>query len=194
MAEVTGDGHHFNAVVSAPAFAGLNRIAQHRLVYDVFGAEVGDRIHALSIKTQTFANSGGGPMSDQPTNPMRDAIQGAIAENPVILFMKGNPDAPACGFSARTVAILQSLDTPFAAVDILPDPRIRQELSAISGWPTIPQLFVDGELVGGCDIVIEMYESGELHETLGIEGARRGAGTGRRESSGSAPLSIENRL
>ena len=80
--------------------------------------------------------------------------------------MKGTPEAPACGFSARTVAMLQALDTPFAAVDILPDPRIRQELSAISNWPTIPQLFVDGELLGGCDIVTEMYESGEL-------GARR---------------------
>jgi len=75
-------------------------------------------------------------MSDQPSNPMRDAIQEAIGENPVILFMKGNPDAPACGFSARTVAILQSMGARFAAVDILPDPRIRQELSAISNWPT----------------------------------------------------------
>ena len=99
-------------------------------------------------------------------NPIREAIAEAIAEHRVILFMKGTPEAPACGFSARTVAILQSLETPFAAVDILPDPRIRQELSALSSWPTIPQLFVDGELVGGCDIVIEMYESGELEEAL----------------------------
>ena len=106
---------------------------------------------------------------------MRDAIQEAISENPVILFMKGNPEAPACGFSARTVAMLQSLGTRFAAVDILPDPRIRQELSAISKWPTIPQLFVDGELVGGCDIVTEMYESGELAQTLGMEDAEPAA-------------------
>ena len=101
-------------------------------------------------------------MTDESTNPMRDAIQSAISENPVILFMKGTPEAPACGFSARSVAMLQSLGTPFAAVDILPDPRIRQELSALSNWPTIPQLFVDGELVGGCDIISELYESGEL--------------------------------
>jgi monothiol glutaredoxin len=99
-------------------------------------------------------------------NPIRAAITEAIAEHKVILFMKGNPEAPACGFSARTVAMLQSLEVPFAAVDILPDPRIRQELSAISNWPTIPQLFVDGELVGGCDIVTEMYESGELAQAL----------------------------
>jgi monothiol glutaredoxin len=99
-------------------------------------------------------------------NPIREAIAQAIGEHKVILFMKGTPEAPACGFSARTVAALQSLDAPFAAVDVLPDPRIRQELSAISNWPTIPQLFVDGELVGGCDIVIEMYESGELAQAL----------------------------
>jgi monothiol glutaredoxin len=100
------------------------------------------------------------------SNPISEAISEAIAEHKVILFMKGTPEAPACGFSARTVAALQELDTPFAAVDILPDPRIRQELSAISNWPTIPQLFVNGELLGGCDIVVEMHESGELAEAL----------------------------
>jgi monothiol glutaredoxin len=100
------------------------------------------------------------------SNPVHEAIAGAIAEHKVILFMKGTPDAPACGFSARTVAALQALETPFAAVDVLPDPRIRAELSAISNWPTIPQLFANGELVGGCDIVTEMYESGELAEAL----------------------------
>ena len=84
----------------------------------------------------------------------------------MILFMKGTPEAPACGFSARTVAALQALEVPFAAVDVLPDARIRAELSLISEWPTIPQLFVGGQLVGGCDIVCEMYESGELEQAL----------------------------
>jgi monothiol glutaredoxin len=106
------------------------------------------------------------PAASEESNPIREAITEAIAEHKVILFMKGTPEAPACGFSARTVGMLQSLDVPFAAVDILPDPRIRQELSALSQWPTIPQLFVDGELIGGCDIVTEMYESGELAEAL----------------------------
>ena len=124
-------------------------------------------------------------MSDT-ANPMREAIQSAISDNPVILFMKGTPEAPACGFSARTVAVLQSLDKPFAAVDILPDPRIRQELSGLSGWPTIPQLFVDGELVGGCDIVMEMYQSGELQDVLGVDAAP--------PADDDAPLTIENRL
>ncbi len=132
-------------------------------------------------------------MSENSTNPMREAIQEAISENRVILFMKGNPDQPACGFSARTVAVLQSLGQPFAAVDVLPDPRIRQELSALSNWPTIPQLFVDGELVGGCDIITEMYESGELQHVLGLEGA---AGTQAPQAPDveAPPLSIENRL
>ncbi len=106
------------------------------------------------------------PAPSEASNPIREAIAEAIAEHKVILFMKGTPEAPGCGFSARTVAALQALDTPFAAVDVLPDPRIRQELSAISDWPTIPQLFVDGELIGGCDIVTEMYESGELAQAL----------------------------
>jgi monothiol glutaredoxin len=109
---------------------------------------------------------GPAPAEDGKENPIREAISEAISEHGVILFMKGTPDAPACGFSARTVAILQSLEVPFAAVDILPDPRIRQELSAISNWPTIPQLFHDGELIGGADIVAEMNESGELAELL----------------------------
>jgi monothiol glutaredoxin len=103
------------------------------------------------------------------SNPIREEIQKAISEHDVILFMKGVPERPMCGFSARTVAALDSLGASYAAVDILPDPRIRQELSALSNWPTIPQLFVNGDLVGGCDIVTEMYETGELAETLGIE-------------------------
>jgi monothiol glutaredoxin len=119
-----------------------------------------DSIPAYGSEPDSVATSGG------ESNPIRDAIVEAIDEHNVILFMKGTPDAPACGFSARTVAMLQALDAPFAAVDILPDPRIRQELSAISNWPTIPQLFVGGELIGGCDIVIEMYESGELAQAL----------------------------
>jgi monothiol glutaredoxin len=106
------------------------------------------------------------PPAQEDSNPIREAIAEAISEHKVILFMKGTPEAPACGFSARTVAMLQDLEVPFAAVDILPDPRIRQELSAISQWPTIPQLFVEGELLGGCDIVTEMYESGELAEAV----------------------------
>jgi monothiol glutaredoxin len=133
-------------------------------------------------------------MTDASSNPLRDEIQKAISENHVILFMKGTPNEPACGFSARTVAVLQSVGQPFAAVDILPDPRIRQELSALSNWPTIPQLFVDGELIGGADIVAEMYQSGELHEALGLEAAQPQATEPEAAAVEPPPLSIENRL
>jgi monothiol glutaredoxin len=136
-------------------------------------------------------------MSEQ-SNPIRDAIAEAISENDVILFMKGTPDGPACGFSARAVAALQSIGTPFAAVDILPDPRIRQELSALSGWPTIPQLFVGGELLGGSDIIVEMYESGELAEATGAEPADAGQEPeplqAQQPGPAARPLPVENRL
>jgi monothiol glutaredoxin len=132
-------------------------------------------------------------MSQETENPLRDAIKDAIDSNKVLLFMKVTPEQPMCGFSARTVACLQSLEAPFAAVDVLPDPRIRQELSTLSNWPTIPQLFVEGELVGGCDIVTEMYGSGELAEALGVE-ATPAAVAPEADVADAPPLSIENRL
>ena len=100
---------------------------------------------------------------------IRSELKRAIDEERVMLFMKGTPDAPRCGFSARVAQILNASGAEYSAMDILPDPRIREELSGLSGWPTIPQLFIDGELVGGCDIVTEMFESGELAEALGVE-------------------------
>ena len=129
---------------------------------------------------------------------IRTAIEQAIGEHELILFMKGTPEQPACGFSARTVGVMQALDVSFASVDILPDPRIRQELSALSQWPTIPQLFVDGELVGGCDIVMEMYESGELAEKLGVEMPEDDDEPAAAEEQGppahQAGIQLENRL
>ena len=117
-------------------------------------------------------------------------LENAIQENKVMLFMKGTPHQPACGFSARTSACLNALGVRYAALDILPDPRIRQELSDFSGWPTIPQLFVDGELVGGSDIVMEMFESGELAELLGVEQPEAPA----EPEVAKQPIGLENRL
>jgi monothiol glutaredoxin len=126
---------------------------------------------------------------------IHDFIDNAIKENRVMLFMKGTPHEPACGFSARTAACLNSLGVQYAALDILPDPRIREELSGLSGWPTIPQLFVDGELVGGCDIVTEMYESGELATKLGVEQPEdAGNGTAAQPQPAKRPLGLENNL
>ena len=136
-------------------------------------------------------------MSQQTENPLREAIAGAIRENDVILFMKGTPEQPMCGFSARSVAALEALGAPFAAVDVLPDPRIRQELSSLSNWPTIPQLFARGELIGGCDIITEMYESGELAGALGVEPPAdlpAEAPEGDATAAEQPTLQIENRL
>ena len=125
---------------------------------------------------------------------IRTFLQQAIDENAVMLFMKGTPDQPACGFSMRASAALNALGVRYAALDILPDPRIREELSGISNWPTIPQLFVEGKLVGGCDIVLEMYESGELAELLGVEQPEEEPEPPQQEAPQSAPLGLENRL
>jgi monothiol glutaredoxin len=130
-----------------------------------------------------------------PEQQISTAIQEAIAENDILLFMKGTPEQPMCGFSARTVAALEALGAPFAAVDILPDPRIRQQLSALSNWPTIPQLFVRGELIGGCDIVTEMYETGELAQVIGVEPPADAPDEAPvAAEAGAPPLTIENNL
>ena len=122
---------------------------------------------------------------------IRSFIDNSIKENRVMLFMKGTPQQPACGFSMRASGALNALGVKYAALDILPDPRIREELSGVSGWPTIPQLFVDGELVGGCDIVTEMFESGELAETLGTEQPQAAAAPPTGPAPQAPPLKIE---
>jgi monothiol glutaredoxin len=97
---------------------------------------------------------------------LRDQIKEIIETEDVVLFMKGTPQFAMCGNSMRALEALRAVDAPIAAVDILPDPSIRQELSAVSGWPTIPQVFVKGELVGGADIVEELGANGELERKL----------------------------
>ena len=95
-----------------------------------------------------------------------DTIKRQISENPILLYMKGSPQAPQCGFSARTIECMVGCGQRFAYVDILSNPEIRATLPSYAEWPTFPQLWVDGELVGGCDIVTEMFESGELEALL----------------------------
>lgn len=97
---------------------------------------------------------------------LRDRIKEIIEGEPVALFMKGTPQFVACGNSGRALQALRAVGAPVTAVDVLPDPSIRQELSALSGWPTIPQVFVGGELIGGADITEELYETGELERKL----------------------------
>jgi monothiol glutaredoxin len=96
-------------------------------------------------------------------NPiLQTKIEGQIKNNKIMVYMKGNPQMPQCGFSAATVNVLKSIGHPFESVDVLEDPEIRQGIKEYSNWPTIPQVYIDGEFVGGCDIVLEMHQRGEL--------------------------------
>jgi monothiol glutaredoxin len=106
------------------------------------------------------------PAAETGANPIRDFIANAVAENPVVLFMKGVPDQPQCGFSALVVQILDHLGVDFAGVNVLQNEELRNEIKLFSDWPTIPQLYVKGEFVGGSDIVREMFQSGELKPLL----------------------------
>jgi monothiol glutaredoxin len=104
------------------------------------------------------------------SNPTLERIQSEITENPVMLYMKGNAMFPQCGFSARVVQILTHLGVPFKTANVLDDAGLRDGIKAFSNWPTIPQLYVKGEFVGGCDIITEMFQSGELTTLLAEKG------------------------
>jgi monothiol glutaredoxin len=104
------------------------------------------------------------------TNPAFERIETDVKSNPVVLFMKGTPVFPQCGFSARVVQILSHLGVPFKGVNVLEDMEIREGIKAYANWPTIPQLYVNGEFVGGCDIVMEMFQAGELQSMLKEKG------------------------
>lgn len=104
------------------------------------------------------------------TNPTAARIKGIIDGSDVVLFMKGVPTAPQCGFSASVVKILSGLAVPFKSVDVLSDPQIREGIKSFSNWPTIPQLYVKGEFLGGSDIVREMFQTGELRSLLSEKG------------------------
>ena len=106
-------------------------------------------------------------MSD---NPVFDQIQQEIDDNPVVLFMKGSPMFPQCGFSAACVQILTNLEVKFKGVDVLADQAVREGIKEFTQWPTIPQLYVKGEFIGGCDIIREMFENGELKQVIDEKG------------------------
>jgi monothiol glutaredoxin len=102
---------------------------------------------------------------------VQQRIHSMVTDNKVLLFMKGTPDAPQCGFSARSSALLKETGVPFAAYNVLVDPEIREGIKAYGNWPTIPQLYVNGELIGGCDVITELFQSGELKDVLKDEKA-----------------------
>jgi monothiol glutaredoxin len=107
------------------------------------------------------------------SDSVKSKIDNYVHGNKVVLFMKGTPQQPQCGFSAKTIAALDSLLPDYSSVNVLDDPEIREGIKAYGNWPTIPQLYIDGELVGGCDIVLNMLNSGELHECLKLEAPDR---------------------
>ena len=104
------------------------------------------------------------------TNPVFERIEADIKANPVVLYMKGTPVFPQCGFSARVVQILSHIGVPFKGVNVLEDMEVREGIKAYANWPTIPQLYIKGEFIGGADIVREMFQSGELQKHLGEQG------------------------
>ncbi len=120
--------------------------------------------------TTDRANASAKP--DETADAVMQSIREQVEGNTIILYMKGSPQAPQCGFSAQTVQCLMACGEKFAYVDILSHPEIRANLPRYANWPTFPQLFVDGELVGGCDIVTEMYQSGELQPLIKEAAAR----------------------
>jgi len=95
-----------------------------------------------------------------------DRIRASISDNRICIFMKGNRNFPMCGFSAATVQVFEELAVPYGTVDVLSDPELREEIKLYSNWPTIPQVYIDGKFIGGCDIVRELYETGELQELV----------------------------
>jgi monothiol glutaredoxin len=109
-------------------------------------------------------------VTDPIENPVHTFIATTVAEHPVVLFMKGTPDAPRCGFSAAVVQILDHVGAPFVGVDVLQDEALRDGIKTFTDWPTIPQLYVKGEFIGGSDIVREMFQSGELQQALSEKG------------------------
>jgi monothiol glutaredoxin len=132
----------------------------------------------VQIDSRRGEPSGGAP----PNANIRDRIQAKLSASPNVLFMKGTPDFPQCGFSAQVVAALRACQADFTYVNIFEDQELREGLKAYSNWPTYPQLYVNGELIGGADIIVKMYHTGELQELLGQNPGRKASGEAPRES------------
>ena len=155
-----GDDHLQVTVISSE-FNGLSLVKQHQLVYSALKEELAsEAIHALALKTET--------PNKIMENPTKKKIQNLIDSNPVMVFMKGTKLMPQCGFSNNVVQILNSLGVTFNTFDVLSDFEIREGIKEYSEWPTIPQVYLKGEFLGGSDILIEMYNSGTLKEKIEI--------------------------
>ena len=174
--DLKGDGNHYEAHVASRLFLGKTRVQQHKLVYDALGGRMGGVLHALALKTAIRpipgeaampSDEGKTVMSEQQTH---DLIRKEIISNDIVLFMKGTKHSPQCGFSSQVAQILGHLGVDYKDINVLEDPSLRDGVKSYANWPTIPQLYVKGEFVGGCDIVREMFQAGELQDLLTQEG------------------------
>ena len=179
--DLRGDGDHYAAHVVSAQFKGKTRVQQHQMVYQALKAGWAasftrwhcrprcPRVERQERPSNARSSRAEGVerMSD---NPVFQQIERELSGSDVVLFMKGSPVFPQCGFSAAVVGVLSHLGVRFKGVDVLQDPALRQGIKEYSSWPTIPQLYVKGEFVGGCDIVREMYETGELEQVLTDKG------------------------
>ena len=150
LKDTMGDNNHYSAKIISKNFNGKSRVEQHKMVYKALKGKMGNELHALALTTEE-------KMSD-----INQKIKDIVSKNNIVLFMKGTPDAPQCGFSLAVSNILKHLNVKFEGVNVLVSDELRQGIKDYTDWPTIPQLYVNGEFVGGADIVKEMYEKGEL--------------------------------
>lgn len=172
VTDTVGDGNHLEAVVIDDMFIGKTKLERHKLVYDALGSIVGNEIHALALTTKTYSEDttnntqSTNSTTVELTNDILKKIDMAIHKYDVVLFMKGTKDMPMCGFSATVVGILQHLEVNFLDIDVMANFEIRENIKIYSNWPTIPQLYIKGNFIGGCDIIKEMYSSQELQQIL----------------------------
>lgn len=158
ITDTVGDGNHLSAVVVSKKFQGLTRLAQHQLVYRAVGQDLGTTLHALALVTKCPAQ--------EITMTIHEQIASEVKNNRVVIYMKGTADAPLCGFSAQVINIFNHLGVNYKAINVLEDPALREGIKSFNNWPTIPQIFINGEFVGGCDIIREMFQSNELQDLL----------------------------
>lgn len=169
----TKDGQHYEIDVKSDSFKGKSLVEQHKMVHDSI-KEIRQQMHAVIIKTNPLEQPFKKALTENKSregiqNPkanLKEMVRETIAHNDVAIFIKGTPSQPLCGFSAKVVYILNELGVKYKAVNIFDDVMIKPTLVEMAGWPTTPQVFIKGTLIGGCDITEEMYASGELQKML----------------------------
>ena len=155
--DLAGDENHYSATVKSKIFSGKSKIEQHQLVYKALKGKMGNELHALALNTLEIQ------FMDEN---LKKKINAELEKSEVCLFMKGSPDVPQCGFSLAVSNVLKHLKVNFKGINVLEDSEIREGIKEFSDWPTIPQLYIKGEFIGGCDIVKEMFENGDLQKKL----------------------------